>query len=345
MPKIKMNGGLMNEIYVDAINSLPYGGAAIANVLASNPRNQPCPPKKAFDKTCQFMRHILKPEDQANALYAATRNLLVNKYGYPPAVLDCYRLQVQSNSLVLRSNRKLKSLLKNLPNMVRDFAANDGQTVSDISKIKASKEEVTARLSQHQQWLKEREDLLKKARELFGASEEKQREFAASIPDHRANLSGLEIRDMDLSAYDLSGVICKGSRLENCVLGSIAGMDLSGSQIFNSKLIGSNMSHARFNDTQLDQVTMQNYKTMAHADFTGSRQHSVQYFNCNFEDAILSEQMAKNLQAQKKAQQASEQQAAPTAQQRQAEVHSQRHNDIRPALETEEPAAGMVMSM
>lgn len=69
---------------------------------------------------------------------------------------------------------------------------------------------------------------------------------------------------------------------------------------------------------------MQNYKTMAHVDFTGSRQHSVQYFNCNFEDAILSEQMAKDLQAQKKAQQASEQQDAPTAQQRQAEGHSQR---------------------
>ena len=55
--------------------------------------------------------------------------------------------------------------------------------------------------------------------------------------------------------------------------------------------------------------------------------------------------MAQDLQAQKKAQQASEQQDAPTAQQRQAEGHSQRHNDIRPALETKEPAAGMVMSM
>ena len=133
----------------------------------------------------------------------------------------------------------------------------------------ASKEEVTARLSQHQQWLKERESILKSAREMFGASEEKEREFAASIPDRRANLSGLEIRDMDLSAYDLSGVICKGSKIENCVLGSIAGMDLSGSQIFNSKLIGSNMSYARFNDAQMDQVTVQDYETMAHADFTG----------------------------------------------------------------------------
>lgn len=340
MPKIKINGSLMDEIYVAAINSLPYSGAAIANVIAGNPRNQPCPPKKAFDKTCRFMRHTLKPEEQSNVLYGATRNLLINKYGYPPAVLDCYRLQVQNNALILKSDGKLKSLLKNLPNMVRDFTANDGQTVSEISKIRVSKEEIAARLMQHQQWLQEREGLLQKAKELFGMDEEKQRAFAASIPDHRANLSGLDIRDMDLSGYDLNGVICKGSKLENCILGGISGMDLSGSQIFNTKFVGPDMAHAHFNDTQMDQVTVQDYETMAHADFTGSRQHSVQYIHCNFEDAILSDQMAKDLQAQ----QVSEQQAAPSVRQEQAAKHNQRQNEI-PRMDAEEPAAGMVMSM
>ena len=342
MPKIKINGSLMDEIYVAAINSLPYGGAAIANVIASDPRNQPCPPKKAFDKTCKFMRHNLKPEEQFNALYGTARSLLINKYGYPPAVLDCYRLQVENNALVLKSDGRFKSLLKNLPNMIRDFAANDGQTVSEIPRIKASQNEVTARLAQHQQWLQERDGLLKRAQELFGASEEKQREFAASIPDHRANLSGLEIRDMDLSGYDLSGVICKGSKIENCTLGNISGMDLSGSQIFNTKFVGSNMSHARFNDTQMDQVTVQDYETMAHANFSGSRQHSVQYINCNFEDAVLSDQMAQDLQARQNAQKASEQQAAPSA--RQVQVNHQGQNDI-PQMEAEEPVGGMVMSM
>lgn len=343
MAKIKLNGSLVDEIYVGAINSLPYGGAAVANVIATNPKNQPCPPKKVFDKTCKFMQHNLKPEEQSDTLYAAARNLLINKYGYPPAVLDCYRLQVKNNELVLKSEGKLKSLLKNLPNMARDLTKNDGQTVSDISRIKESRDDVMARLAQHQQWLRERDILLDKAKEMFGMDEAKQREFAASIPDHRANLSGLDIRDMDLSAYDLNGVICKGAKIENCVLGSISGMDLSGSQIFNSKFVGPDMSCARFNDTQMDHVTVQNYAKMTDADFTGSDQYSVNYMNCNFEGAILSDQMVKDLQDRPNAQKTNVPQAAPLPEQEQNK--NQIQNDSRPTMYQDKIEGYITMSM
>lgn len=343
MAKIKLNGSLMDEVYAGAVNSLPYGGPAIANVIAANPKNRPCTPKKAFEKTCGFMRHMIKPEDQANTLYAAARNLLTNKYGYPPAVLDCYRLQVKNDALVLKSDGRLKTLLKNLPNMARDLTKHDGQTVSDLPKIKASQDEVAARLAQHQQWLQERDGLLAKAKELFGMDEAKQREFAASIPDHRANLSGLEIRDMDLSAYDLNGVVCKGAKIENCVLGNISGMDLSGSQIFNTKFVGPDMSCARFNDTQMDHVTVQDYETMTGADFTGSKQHSVHYSNCNFDGAILSGQMAQDLRDSR--QNASAQQAAPSPAREQAQEESQTQDDGSRTMEEDISAGGMVMSM
>ena len=98
------------------------------------------------------------------------------------------------------------------------------------------------------------------------------------------------------------------------------------------------MSHARFNDAQMDQVTVQDYETMAHADFTGSSQYSVQYINCNFEDAILSDQMAQDLQARQNAQQA----ASPATQQVQTNHQSQ--NEAL-QMETEEPVGCMVMSM
>ena len=58
------------------------------------------------------MRHMINVEEQSHIYYAAVPSLLINKYGYPPATLDFYRLQVKKDALVLKSGGKFKSLLK-----------------------------------------------------------------------------------------------------------------------------------------------------------------------------------------------------------------------------------------
>ena len=297
MPKIKLDGRLQDEVYADAINKLPYNGAAVAAIIASNPKNQPCTPKKAFEKACDFMRHTLKPGEQSQRLQASARGLLVNKYGYNPAVLDCFALRVRSNALELKSDGRLKSLIKNAPDMGRGLMDRLEQRMADTSNPvpAASKEDVLMQIALHQTWLRDRERILGRAQEIFGMDETKLREFAGSLPDHRANFSGMTLRDMDLSGYNLTGIICKGARIENCVLGNISGADLTGASIFNTKFIGTDMSHARLNDTRLDHTTVENYSNMKGADFTGSNQHCVSFIGCNFEGAILSDQMAQDL--------------------------------------------------
>jgi hypothetical protein len=297
MPKITINGQLQDEVYADAINQLPYSGASIASIIASHPKNQPCTPKKAFEKTCDFMRHTLKPGEQQQRLQASARNLLINKYGYNPAVLDCCNLRIKNNALELKSDGRFKSLIKNAPDMGRSLMDKLEKRMSDAPKAAAEKEDVLMRIAQHQTWLRDRERILGKAQELFGMDETTLREFAGSLPDHRANLSGMTLRDMDLSGYNLTGIICKGAKIENCVLGNISGADLTGSAIFNTKFVGTDMSHARLNNTRLDHTTVENYNKMTGADFTGSNQHCVNFIGCNFEGAILSEQMAKDLQS------------------------------------------------
>ena len=296
MPKLTINGQLQNEVYTDAINNLPYNGASIASIIASNPKNQPCSPKKAFEKTCAFMQHTLKPGKQQQRLQAAARNLLVNKYGYNPAVLDCCNLRIRNNALELKSDGRFKSLIKNAPDMGRSLMDKLEQKISDIPKVTAEKEDVLMRIAQHQTWLRDRERILSRAQELFGMDETRLREFAGSLPDHRANLSGMTLRDMDLSGYNLTGIICKGAIIENCTLGNISGADLTGSSIFNTRFVGADMSHALLNNTRIDHTTVENYSNMTGANFTGSTQQSVSFIGCNFEGAILSEQMAKDLQ-------------------------------------------------
>jgi len=298
MPKITIKKELQDEVYADAINHLPMGGASIASVIASNPKNQPCTPKKAFEKTCAFMQHTMKPGEQFQRLQASARNLLVNKYGYNPAVLDCCNLRIRNNSLELKSDGRFKSLIKNAPDMGRGLMDKLEQRISAAVAPKAAtarKEDVLMMVAQHQTWLRDRERILSKAQEFFGMDETKLREFAGSLPDHRANLSGMTLRDMDLSEYNLTGIICKGATIENCVLGNISGADLTGSSIFNTRFVGTDMSHARLDNTRIDHTTMENYSNMTGANFTGSKQHCVSFIGCNFEGAILSEQMAQDL--------------------------------------------------
>ena len=243
MPKITINGQLQDEVYTNAINNLPYNGASIASIIASNPKNQHCTPKKSFEKACAFMQHALKPGEQQQRLQAAARNLLTNKYGYNPAVLDGCNLRIKSNALELKRDGRFKSLLKNAPDMGRNLMDKLEQRMSSAPKAAAEKEDVLMRIAQHQTWLRDRERILGKAQEMFKMDETALREFAGSLPDHRANLSGMTLRDMDLSGYNLTGIICKGAVIENCVLGNISGADLSGSNIFNTRFVSTDMSH------------------------------------------------------------------------------------------------------
>jgi len=298
MPKITINGQLQDEVYTNAINSLPYNGASIATIIASNSKNQPCTPRKAFEKTCAFMQHTLKPGEQQQRLQAAARSLLTNKYGYNPAVLDCCNLRIKNNTLELKSDGRFKSLIKNAPDMGRNLMDKLEQKISmsTAPKVTAEKEDVLMRIAQHQTWLRDRERVLGKAQEMFGMDENALREFAGSLPDHRANLSGMTLRDMDLSGYNLTGIICKGATIENCTLGNISGADLTGSNIFNTRFVGTDMSHTLLNNTRIDHTSIEKYSNMTGANFTGSKQQSVSFIGCNFEGAILSEQMARDLQ-------------------------------------------------
>lgn len=333
MPRIKLSGKIRDEIYAKAINNLPNGGAYIANIISSNPRNQPCSAKKAYEKTCAFMKHSLKPKEQEQMLHMAARNLLINKYGYNAGILDCCKFQIRSNELVLKGDGRFKSLVKNASNMSQNLIDKLDQKISDIPKIKAEKDAVLMQLDRHQQWLHDREEILSKARKIFGMNDQQIREFAQSLPDHRANLSGMVIRDMDLSGYDLTGIICKGATIENCTLGNISGADLTRSTISNTRFVGTDMSYTRLDNTRIDHVRIENYSNMVGANFSGSKQQSASFINCNFEGAILSGEMSRDLQTISSEQEHSSQEHDS--------VQAKEQSVVQSDIEIESPAMAM----
>ena len=286
MPKIKLNGQVMDEIYNDAIGLIPNGGRFVAATYLSNPEKR-CPPKEAFEKTMAQMRHMVQGNPQ-DYLKAATAGYLQNHYGFPTSDMNAYDFRAGRDSITLRPFGEQAISFNGWLNRL---GFGSGQTtLSQVGDIRGynqiAPDELMRRLDEHNKWLGDRQQILAAAKDLFKLDDAKLAEFLKTMPATRLDLSGCEIKNMDFRNQNLDGVNFKNGRLENCAFSHAQGADFSGAEIDRCRFEQGDLSFSDFRQSRQNDVRFENCQ-MHHADFTDARMKQVTFSGCDLRSTIF----------------------------------------------------------
>ena len=286
MPKIKLNGQVMDEIYKDAIGLIPNGGHFIAATYLSNPEKRSSP-KEAFDKTMTQMRHMVQGHPQ-DYLKAATAGYLQKHYGFPADDMRAYEFKAGRNDITLRP---FGAQAVSFNGWINRLGFGNGQTtLSQIGDIRGynqiAPDELMRRLDEHNMWLTDRQQILTAAKELFKLDDAKLAEFLKTMPAARLDLSGCEIKNMDFRGQNLDGVNFRNSRLDNCAFAHAQGADFSGAAIERCRFEQGDLSFSDFQQSQQNDVRFENC-VMTQADFTDARMKQVTFSGCDLRAAVF----------------------------------------------------------
>lgn len=286
MPKIKLNGQVMDEIYNNAISLIPNGGRFVAATYLSNPEKR-CAPKEAFEKTMAQMRHMVQGSPQ-DYLKAATAGYLQQHYGFPAADMRAYEFKAGRDNITLRPFGEQAISFNGWLNRL---GFGSGQTtLSQVGDIRGynqiAPEELMRRLDEHNKWLSDRQQIIAGVKDLFKLDDAKLAEFLKTMPAARLDLSGCEIKNMDFRNQNLDGVNFRNSRLENCAFSQAQGADFSGASIERCRFEQGDLSFSDFRQSQQNDVRFDNC-TMHQADFTDARMKQVTFSGCDLRSAIF----------------------------------------------------------
>jgi len=284
MPKIKLTGQVMDEIYKDAIDLIPNGGRFIAATYLSNPQ-KPCTHKQAFEKTMDQMQHMVRGAPQ-DYLKAATAGYLQKHYNFPAVDANSYECKIGRDSITLRP---VNEQSVSFAGWLNRFNLNN-KTLSNVGDIREYRqitpEELTRQLDGHNKWQADRQQVIKSARELFRTDDKTLSEFVKSMPATRADFSGYELKNMDFREQNLYGVSFKNSRLENCAFSDAMGADFSGAVIDRCRFENGELSHADFRQSQQNDVRFENC-LMRETDFTDAKMKQVTFSGCDLRSAVF----------------------------------------------------------
>lgn len=286
MPKIKLNGQVMDDIYNEAIGLIPNGGRFVAATYLSNPEKR-CDPKEAFEKTMAQMRHMVQGNPQ-DYLKAATAGYLQNHYGFPAADMRAYEFHAGRDNITLRPFGEQAISFNGWLNRL---GFGKGQTtLSQVGDIRGyqqvAPDELMRRLDEHNKWLSDRQQIIGAAKDLFKLDDAKLAEFLKTMPAARLDLSGCEIKNMDFRNQNLDGVNFRNARLENCAFAHAQGADFSGAAIERCRFEQGDLSFSDFRRSQQNDVRFENC-TMHQADFTDARMKQVTFSGCDLRSAIF----------------------------------------------------------
>lgn len=291
MPKIKLNGQVMDEIYSDAIGLIPNGGRFVAATYLSNPEKR-YTPKEAFEKTMTQMRHMVQGNPQ-DYLKAATAGYLGQHYGFPAADMRAYEFHTGRDNITLRPSGEQTISFNGWLNRL---GFNKGQTtlsqVGDIGNLRLQEynqiapDELMRRLDEHNKWLSDRQQILASAKELFNLSDNRLADFLKTMPAARLDLSGCEIKNMDFRDQNLDGANFQGARLENCAFAHAQGADFSGAAIEMCRFEQGDLSFSDFRQSRQNDVRFENC-AMHQTDFTDARMKQVTFSGCDLRSAVF----------------------------------------------------------
>jgi uncharacterized protein YjbI with pentapeptide repeats len=286
MPKIKLSGQVMDEIYNDAVNLIPNGGRFVAATYLSNPEKR-CGPKEAFEKTMAQMRHMVQGSPQ-DYLKAATAGYLQNHYGFPAADMRAYEFKTGRDSITLRP---VGEQAIPFTGWLNRLGFGKGQTtLSGVGDIRGytqiAPDELMRRLDEHNKWLSDRQQVLTAAKDLFRLDDAKLAEFMKTMPAARLDLSGCEIKNMDFRSQNLDGVSFKNARLDNCAFSHAQGADFSGAAIERCRFEQGDLSFSDFRQSRQNDVRFENC-VMQQTDFTDARMKQVTFSGCDLRAAIF----------------------------------------------------------
>lgn len=293
MPKIKLTGQVMDDIYQNAIDLIPNGGRFIAATYLSNPAKR-YTPKQVFEKTMAQMRHMVSG-DRQEYIRAATSEYLQKHYSFPASDADSYECKIGRDSIILRYiNDKDIALVGWLNRMNLS-----NKTLSDTGDMREYKnlttEELMNRLDEHNRWVSDRQKIISGARDAFKMDDKALSEFMKSLPAARADFSGCTVRNIDFTRQNMDGVSFKNAKLEDCTFGQAQGADFSGAVFERCRFENGELSHASFRGSRQNDVRFENC-IMHEADFTDGRMRQVTFSGCDLRGTVFSGIDLKELQ-------------------------------------------------
>ena len=192
MPKIKLNGQVMDEIYNNAISLIPNGGRFVAATYYPTPKSgapRKKPSRKQWRRCGTWYRAA---RDTSKRQQPATYN---NTMVFPPPIC-APEFKAGRDNITLRPFGEQAISFNGWLNRL---GFGSGQTtLSQVGDIRGynqiAPDELMRRLDEHNKWLSDRQQIIAGVKDLFKLDDAKLAEFLKTMPAARLDLSGCEIK-------------------------------------------------------------------------------------------------------------------------------------------------------
>ncbi len=295
MADINMEGNVVEDIFLQAINSMPNGAGFIASMIASKKRRKPLNNQKLFKKTVKAMQNMNVGKEE-DILKSATRAYLQKHFALPACDTSAYDIKVGRGKITLRYN-------PNSPGAVPfGFWLNKhGLQNKTISKAEQARtytrlmpDEITSKITENGKWLKQKDIYKQRIAEMFSADSNQLAEIFKDNVPIRADFSSCEISNFDFSKYDLSGANFKGVKLNNCTFSKMEGADLTDAVINGCIFAGAELAATDFNKAKIIETSFDD-ANLKGCNFAHSEPSDVSFRNAVFKDTNLDFAQPKNV--------------------------------------------------
>lgn len=293
MADVNIDGNAVEAIFMQAINSIPFGGQIIAKMIKSNHRGKPLSNQQLFKKTIKSMKNMdVGKED--TILKAATQAYLHKNFNLPACDISAYELKVKNGNITLKYNPK------NPKTIPLTFWANKRQneTISQARPERKytplTEKETKERLTENIRWLEQKKVYKERLVKMFGANSQQLSEiFKDSVPG-RADFSGCEIKNFDFSKYNLSGADFGGAHLINCTFRKAEQSDFTNSVIDGCIFAGASLAASDFGKAIIKSSSFDN-ANLRGANYNAAEPNDVTFRDAVFKDTSLDFEKPQNI--------------------------------------------------
>lgn len=262
MSDVYLESNVVEDIFLQAINSIPRQGSSIAQMIASKTKRKPLTNQQLFHKTMQSMKNM-NVGKEADILKFATRNYLQQKHGMPACDVNAYDLKEGKGKITLKYKPD------NPGGIPFAFWMNkrglENQTITETRPEKTytrlTPEDVKSKLTENARWLEQKAVYKQRIANIFHANPEQLHEIFKDDVPGRADFSGCEITGFDFSQYDVSGANFKGAKLDGCTFQKAGSANffeavIDGCVFAGADLAASDFQKSVINDTTFDKADL-----------------------------------------------------------------------------------------
>jgi uncharacterized protein YjbI with pentapeptide repeats len=292
---VNLEGNVVEDIFSQAINTMPNGASAIARMIASKKRRRPLNNQQLFKKTMKAMQNMNVGKEE-DILKYATREYLQKHFGLPACDTSAYDVKIRRGKITLKYK-------PNSPGSIPfAFWINkhkfDGQKISDVQQTrtftKLTPDEVVSKLTENSKWLEQKDIYKQRIAQMYNTDSNQLAEIFKDNVPNRADFTGCEISNFDFSKYDLSSANLKGARLDNCVISKMENANLTDAVIDGCIFTGANLAASDFQKANISNTTFDK-ADLRGCDFNQSVPQDVTFRDAIFKGTKLDFAKAQNV--------------------------------------------------